>query len=138
MFPKVVHEDIEGDRTLLRLRMPTGRGLVRGLDYLVQQTLIVLLTTPGSARYSTMGGGLVPVLHRFQQSGDLDQATTGATEAVGRAEEWLLTSQAEEPALTAAERLASLTVSKIVGRGRRLYLDLSIVSEADQQRTLSI
>lgn len=118
---------------------PRGKGTIEGIDQLVQQVIMHLLTTPGSDRYERdAGGGLRAAFIGFQQSNDPARAAAEISEAVVRTKQQLLLSQIGQEGLTQYERLLDLRIERLELVGTRFDLRIRIVNEANQDFALEI
>jgi len=121
-----------------RFRFGTEQALVAGLEAVEQHTLLHLLATPNTDRYTDRGGGLLAIWRAHQQGAPFEQTTLDVQEAVHQAKEQLLTSQIGEN-LAPSEQLADVVVVSI-GRtpDRRLRIDLRVTNVAGESRTLRL
>lgn len=84
-----------------------------GIDRLVQNFLLVLMTTPGSDIFDQdSGGGAQAILGRPTSAGG-QSAMADLTVAVDRTRQQVLAAQSKNPKIPLSERLASATITSL-------------------------
>lgn len=102
-----------GNDSLLSLGLPKLTRSVSGLDRLVQDWMLLFLTTPGSDVFEpSLGGGARQIIGKPSYGGGTS-ASAELSLAVSRTREQLLRLQAQNPRIPPAERLLSASLSSV-------------------------
>mgnify|MGYP003649491006 CR=1 FL=1 len=111
---KIFELEYSGDSSKYVWKLPSGNGLVSGIDRLAQQVAKSLLTTPGSdLRFPQWGGGaegIPPIMHDSTEIVSKD--TNDIMFAVSKVESDIIASQQRNP-VPSNEALLSLDVVDI-------------------------